>query len=70
MAKIGPASRRHFYKALAHAGRAEMRLNASGVDRLQLEIGLAQVELLRGIAFSYLQPEDPPERTHKLMEDI
>lgn len=52
---IGPASRRHFYKALAHAGRAEAHVWSDRVSPVEREIALAQIEALRGMAFAFLE---------------
>lgn len=55
---IGPATRRHFLKALNHAGRAELSMQpGEQIETTQRELMTAQIEVLRGIAFAFLEGE-------------
>lgn len=71
---IGPASRHHFHKALAAAGRAESHIHPGAlIIDVQRDLALAQIELVRGIAFAFMQDEvsvkpEAPDYGHFLAE--
>lgn len=55
---IGPASRRHFHKALQLASEAERNLVPGQLrDRALLPLLHGVIELIRGIAFVFLSDE-------------
>lgn len=55
---IGPAARKHFYKALQLTGEAEAHLHPGvPVGRVALPLFRAVIEMVRGCAFVMLSDE-------------
>jgi hypothetical protein len=55
---IGPATRKHFYKALALAGEAERNLHPGRLMHYALvPLVTAVIEIIRGVAFVMLSDE-------------